>query len=490
MRMQLLQTGSISYSGVPAAFLPYARTADAHHALKPFVSGNTLKLDQAISRGEAAEVITALEDLQPTHVISVYTDVTTDAGKAAVSVMGEKKWMRAVSSTQFGFNQLLSPLEERQLLQKVMKDNSITILAPTPSTVTVHVDTQRTYAVPKLDLLQTVWNLLRNQYLYRSRLSDDEAGYRAAEALVDSLKDPYTVFMRPTSAQDFQTQLKGEVTGIGAQVEEKAGILTIVAPLPGSPAEKAGLQAGDQILSVNGMSLKGLSYEESVRNVRGPKGSTALLHIGRNGTEFDVSVVRDTVIVKELEWSMNGSIGVVSLHQFGEISQQTFRSEMQKLALQNPRAIILDLRNNPGGLLDVAGIVAGTFLPDGTVFASINTGTGGSIENDTTSGSPIFGASIPMVVLVNKGSASAAEIVSGALQDAGRAKVVGEVTFGKGTVQQVLNFNDGSSLKMTIAEWRTPKGRKIDGIGVTPDFAVSAIAGQDAVMQKALDLLR
>ena len=250
------------------------------------------------------------------------------------------------------------------------------------------------------------------------------------------------------------------------------------------------MQAGDQILSVNGRSLDGLSYEESVNLVRGPKGSTALLHISRNGAELDVTVVRDTVKITELEWKMNGSVAVVSLHQFGETSQANFRSEMVKVAAQNPHGIILDLRNNPGGLLDAAGIVVGTFLPDESVFVKIDTGTGGTIEQDVTSGSPVFDTSIPLVVLVNKGSASASEIVAGALQDTGRAQIIGETTFGKGTVQQVLNFNDGSSLKMTIAEWKTPKGRKINGIGVTPDIAVPAVAGQDAPMLRALSLLR
>jgi carboxyl-terminal processing protease len=278
------------------------------------------------------------------------------------------------------------------------------------------------------------------------------------------------------------------VTGIGAQVEQVSGVLTIVAPLTGSPAQKAGLKPGDQILSVNGESLDGLSYEDAVSKVRGPKGSTANLHIRRDGDDMNVTVVRDTVRVDDFTvTTTNNDVAVVALQQFGQLTDSEFRTKMAEVAKTSPRGIILDLRNNPGGLLDAAGVVTSAFLPVRSTYVQIIS------KSDTTEeytlDEPVVPSSIPLIVLINKGSASAAEIVAGALQDSGRATLVGETTFGKGTVQQLLEFNDGSSLKMTIAEWRTPKGRKIDGVGVKPDLEVVNSETGDEQMDRALGLI-
>jgi carboxyl-terminal processing protease len=273
-------------------------------------------------------------------------------------------------------------------------------------------------------------------------------------------------------------------------VEQKDNVLVIVSPLPGSPAEKAGLLPGDEILSVNDESLLNLGYQDAVDKVRGPKGSTANLVIRRNGSEIKVPVVRDTVTIPDLEVVYQDNVAIVKLHQFGQLTDTDFLQQMQEVKKKNPRGVILDLRNNPGGLLDAAKVVAGAFLPDGSPYVNIYEAGVADPEVDKTEGTPIFGSDVPMVILVNKGSASAAEIVAGALQDAGRAKLVGEQTFGKGTVQQIFTFGDGSSLKMTIAEWKTPLGRKIDGIGVAPDITLAASETGDVQLDRAMGLLR
>jgi carboxyl-terminal processing protease len=395
--------------------------------------------------------------------------------------------MKPVRKNLFGVSRPLTGKEARLLLRRVVQGVPAKDDSPVPKVrINIRVPKEE---LPKSDILNTIWQLLTEQYLYREKLKPDEAAYRAAEALVESLGDPYTVFMRPVKNEQFQTQIQGEITGIGAQVELRSGVLVIVSPLKGSPAEKAGLLPGDEIHAVDGESLKGLGLEDAVGKVRGPKGTTVKLRIHRNGAEFDVTVIRDVVRVPEIEISFQGSIAIVKLHQFGQITERDLRSLMEKVQEQKPTGLVLDLRNNPGGLLHAAEVVLSNFVPQGSPVAVILSPE--QEYTELTDDPPTIGASIPVVVLVNKGSASASEIVAGALQDAKRARVIGEQTFGKGYVQQVLQFNDGSSLKMTIAEYLTPSRHKVDGIGITPDRVIPMEAGgRDTQLLEALDLLR
>ncbi|MFH0851971.1 MAG: S41 family peptidase, partial [Candidatus Peregrinibacteria bacterium] len=307
------------------------------------------------------------------------------------------------------------------------------------------------------------------------------------EAIVKSLGDPYSTFYRPASARAFQSRIQGEVSGIGAQVEDREGVLTIVTPLPSSPAEKAGLKPNDEILAVDGVSILGLTYEEMVDHVRGPKGSVAKLKVRRNGTEMDIAVTRDTIKVPEIDIKWQEDVAVVRLLQFGKLTETDLRPEMKHIQEQDPQGVILDLRNNPGGLLNAATIVTANFLPKGSTVARIISNTGERM--DVTEDEPTIAATVPVIVLINGGSASASEIVAAALQDAGRATIVGEQSYGKGTVQEVLEFNDKSSLKLTIAEWKSPLGHKIDGAGVKPDVEV-ATAERDEQLARAIDLLK
>ncbi|MDD4318734.1 MAG: S41 family peptidase [Candidatus Peribacteraceae bacterium] len=483
-----LDQADVPYPDVPASLLPYVGAAQKRGALAAFSPGATIDLQRAITRGEALQVLVKLTGEKTSGKLTrSYSDVRTAAQKEAVLVALRQRWMRPLRNALFGMDVTLTPSEQRTLLKKASTSGTVRVVPPEPQTIRINIDGSA-QSLPKEEVLQTVWDLLNRQYLYKEKINGNEAGYRSVESLVESLEDPYTVFFRPSTAKEFQTQLQGEVTGIGAQVDQKDGILIIIAPLHGSPAERAGLQGGDEILSVNGESITGLPYEEAVSKVRGPKGTAANLHIRRNGTEFDVQVVRDTVRIDDLRVTYEGDIPVVKLTQFGQSVDRDFRKLMQDVALKNPRGLVLDLRNNPGGYLDAAGTAVSAFLPDRTPYVVIETAT--SSEPEVTNGKPVISSDTRMVVLVNKGSASAAEIVAGALQDHKRATVVGETTFGKGTVQQLISFTDGSSLKMTIAEWKTPNGRKIDGTGVTPDIAIASSTTTDLQLQRALELLR
>jgi carboxyl-terminal processing protease len=472
---------------IPTSFAPYVDTAEKLGALKAF--GRTIAVEKGITRGEAVQVLAALMQKSPMKATVRMSDVdaNSDLGKA-VQVAIEEGWLTPLRVNTFGVKKPLTGKEARLLLQRATTG---AIKVPTEGNAPII----RVYLKAKNSSLQKnklddVWDVLNRDYLYQDRMDSDAAMTKAIEGLVQSLNDPYTSYYKPAASKSFQDQLKGEVTGIGAQVEQKDGVLIIVAPLKGSPAERAGLQPGDQILSADGLALTGLGFEEAVSHVRGPKGSTVNLHIRRGPSEFDVSIVRDVVKVPEIEVIEQGSIAIVKLHQFGEITDTDLRGMLSKVQQHSPVGIILDLRNNPGGLLRAANTVVSNFLPKGSIVASIN----GRNEKyqEVTELEPTIDPRVKVVVIVNKGSASASEIVAGALQDSKRATIIGETTYGKGTVQQIVPFSDGSTLKMTIAEYLTPNEHKVDGVGITPDVSVDTkvVEGRDPAMERALDLAR
>lgn len=485
-------SAKLPYRRVPKDLEEVVRAAYAADALQTF--GNNLASAQPITRGQALEVIVALQHLtgEPTQQ---YRDAKAkDTLARAVQIAVDQGWMEPNSQTLFGVQEVLTGREGRLFLRKVLGEGGEQEEESPESIPTISIRfTQKSTSsagasqLPKAQILEALWRIINEDYLHADRINEEDAAYSAAEALVKSLNDSYSTFYRPAGSRAFQSQIQGEVSGIGAKVEEKDGVLTIVAPMPDSPAEKAGLKPGDQILAVNGEKIVGLPYEEMVDRVRGPKGTMALLKIRRNGTEFDVSVTRDTIKINEIEISWQGRVAVVHLTQFGKLTETDLRAKMADIQKQNPEGVILDLRNNPGGLLHAASLVASNFLPKGSAVAQIRARAGDRTE--ATADEPTIDASVPVVVLVNKGSASASEIVAGALQDSKRATILGEQTFGKGTVQEVLEFNDKSSLKLTIAEWLTPAGNKIDGIGVKPDVVVPT-GERDDQLVRAIELIQ
>lgn len=497
----LIPNKNLPYERIPTSLLPYVDAANRKNALGLF--GKELNLSRVILRGEALQFLVSLLELKGTEVANnTFTDVKAGTAEAkAVSIAIQKGWMKPQQNTVFGVKSPLKGVEAKALLQIALEldaaRKTTAVTAPTrsnssSSTPSVRFDlrtggTKTSSVLPKQQILEAIWKLINSEFLYDKNINSEEAAYKAIEGMVQSLNEPYTTFFRPSRNLNFQSQIDGEVTGIGAQVEMLEGVLTIVSPVRGSPAEAAGLQAGDQIISVDGQSLAGLGFVEAVDKVRGKKGSIAVVRIRRNGSEFDVSVKRDVIKIPEVIISWQGEVAVVALTQFGKLTERELRSHMLDIQAKNPKGFILDLRNNPGGLLTAAEKVVGNFVPKGSKVAEIH--FRGKTENVTTTEEPTINAKVPVVVLVNEGSASASEIVAGALQDHKRAKIVGVKTFGKGTVQEVLQFDDQSSLKMTVAEWLTPNSRKIDKVGVEPDIKVTE-NGRDEQMLKALDLLR
>lgn len=474
----------LPYTRYPRGMKKTLCTALEEGALGVFPYSKQYPLGKTITHGEAIQVLTALLNTQETANVSAFKDIRTDKERQAVMNAIALKWMTPVKANQFGLNNILSGSEAVSLLSAVLGQSTIKV-----PTITVTVSgSSDGVRLPKQDLLDTVWHLINRDYLRRDKIDAEEASYKAIEALVDSLKDPYTNFFRPSSASDFQSQIKGEVSGIGANIEDIDGIITVVSPLPGSPAEKAGIQAKDQILEANGVVLSGLGVEKAVTHIRGEVGTTVTLKIRRNNVDLTLQIVRNLISIPEIQVKWQGDIAIVQLAQFGETTEKQIRTVFSNVAKQNPRGIVLDLRNNGGGLLTAADTVVSNFMPIGTVVAKVEGRTETTLEK--TQDEPILDSKMKVVVLINKGSASASEIVAGALQDHKRATIVGSQSFGKGTVQEIIGFKSGEALKITIAEWLTPLGRKLDGIGVKPDIIVEKTTERDDQLQRALEILR
>ena len=338
-----------------------------------------------------------------------------------------------------------------------------------------------------------VWNLLKETY-YRQPLSDKELYYGALRGLVGSTEDPYTVFFDPKETKDFTESLEGSFDGIGAEIGVKEDQLQVVAPLPNTPAERAGLKPGDAILRIDGKDTTGMAVDEAVSLIRGPRGTKVVLTILSASAKEpkDVSITREKIVIESVRFEIGeDGIAVISLYFFNQEADGLFQQVVNEVLAKNAKGIILDLRSNPGGLLDVGIDIASTWIGDKPVV----------IEKSPSDSRTFSGTTEPRlkeistVVLVNGGSASASEILAGALQDYGLAKIVGTQTFGKGSVQDYRELPDGSAVKITVAEWLTPNGRSIQDTGITPDVVVEVIpadadAKRDAQKEKARELLR
>lgn len=325
-----------------------------------------------------------------------------------------------------------------------------------------------------LSLLWTVWDILDKDYLRETALDTQTMVYGAVRGVVDSLGDPYTIFMDPEETEQFSQSLEGQLEGIGAELTVEDNILKIVTPLRNSPAEKAGLQPGDIIYQIDGEFSMDLSFFEAVMKIRGEVGTPVTLSIIRGESEepFDVTMIRAEIdidsVTKEV---LDDGIVYLSVNQFSDTTSDEFGTAIADLILNEPKGLIIDLRYNGGGYLDIA-VEMLSYLLD-TDLPAVEIHERDAVNNETlvTNGGQKL-LDVPLVVLVNEGSASASEIVAGAIQDHERGIVMGTQTFGKGTVQEVEFLEDGSSVRLTIAEWFTPDGRAIQDVGLTPDIIV------------------
>lgn len=326
--------------------------------------------------------------------------------------------------------------------------------------------------------------------------------YGAAQGMVAALDDPYTVFLEPENAKMLEEDISGEFQGIGTTVDIKDKQLIIASPIKGTPADKAGLKPGDKILKINGTSTLDLSIDEAVKMIRGKKGTEVALTILRGEAKTEnikeIKIIRDVINIPSVEVevkkdSKGQQIADVKIYQFSNHTIQEFQEKMQPALDQGARKVIIDVRNNPGGLLDEAQGMAQFFLKKGNLI--VTEGKSKIMEEEkyiAPADGPL--STLPIVVLINQGSASASEILAAALKDNGRATLVGETTFGKGSVQMPLKLRENAMLKLTIAQWLTPKGEVIDKKGITPDIEVKISEDdikneKDPQLDKAIEIL-
>ena len=337
------------------------------------------------------------------------------------------------------------------------------------------------------------WNKVMDNFV--GNPDSQKMVYGAVKGMVEALGDPYSSFMEPGETRNFLEDLSGEISGIGAELDLREGKLLIVAPLSDSPAEKAGLKPQDQILKIDDESTENITLEEAVSKIRGNAGTKVKLTIIRTDWKEpqEIEIERAKIRIESVKWEIkDDNIAYIQINQFGDDTTDLIKAAAKEIENKKPKGIILDLRNNPGGYLEKAIDVTSIFMPSGTVVKEQF--KDGHIEEEKTSLDPILDK-YKLIILINKGSASASEIVAGALQDAGQGKLIGEKTFGKGSVQNLEQLAGGSTLRLTTAKWLTPKGRAIDEVGIEPDIKIEISdedqnAGRDSQLDRAIEMLK
>lgn len=362
------------------------------------------------------------------------------------------------------------------------------------------------------------WNILEERFVSATsteKTTAQEKLWGAIGGLTDSLGDPYTVFLPPEEKKIFESDISGNFEGVGMEIGKKDDILIVVAPLKGTPAEKAGLRSGDKIIQIDKTLTNDLSVDGAVRLIRGKRGTTVKLTILRegNGGPMDISVTRDVINIPTIETPTSGNrtgeasqsdkykklldekgVFVIRLYNFYSPSPGAFRQSLREFVESGANKLIIDLRGNPGGFLEASVDIASWFLPQGKTVVRENFGEGKGERLYRSKGYNIFGENSKFVILVDGGSASASEILAGALREHGKAVLVGAQTFGKGSVQELVPLTEDTSLKVTVAQWLTPQGMSISEGGLKPDYEVKITqedlsAGRDPQLEKAVELI-
>lgn len=347
-------------------------------------------------------------------------------------------------------------------------------------------------------LFWDTWDLVSREYVDKKALDPQKMFYGAIQGMVTAIGDPYTVFLPPEAQKNTKEELGGSFEGVGIQLGfSKEKRLVVQSPLDGTPASRAGIKAGDIILKINDKDATNLSLPEAVSLIRGPKGTTVSLQIFREGEDKpqDFALVRDTIIVKSAEFKLLRSpagkkVAYLKLQRFGERTFTEWTEAVSAALASSPEAVILDVRNNPGGFLDGAVFIASEFIDKGDIVIQENAQGAKQSFKVNRAGKL---TKLEMVVLINKGSASASEIVAGAIQDYKRGKLIGEGSFGKGTIQSSQDLPQGTGIHITTAKWLTPTGRWIHNSGLTPDVKVEDVPDKDEdkkdeILEKALEL--
>lgn len=346
-----------------------------------------------------------------------------------------------------------------------------------------------------------VWNILEEKFVPSSSttqpVSAENKIWRSIEGLAAAYGDPYTVFFPPVESKVFEEEISGSFGGVGMEVGISGGMLTVVAPLKGTPADNAGVKAGDKILYIGEKPTAGMTTDEAIRLIRGEVGTEVTITFGREGTEGPIvkKIVRAMIDIPTVNTKIvEEEVFVIELYNFSATSPNFFRRALREFIESKKDKLVIDLRNNPGGYLEAALDMASWFLPAGEVVVTEDFGGKQEPEVYKSKGYDIFNDNLKMAILVNEGSASASEIFAGAMREYGKAILVGETTFGKGSVQELVSVTDDTSLKVTVAHWLTPKGASISEGGLKPDIEVKITPEnskdvKDLVLEEAIKYL-
>ena len=349
--------------------------------------------------------------------------------------------------------------------------------------------------------LWKAWEVLEEKYVSSTstkQVTAEDKLWGTIQGLAGSYGDPYTVFMPPEDRKVFEADISGSFGGVGMEIGKRNDVLTVIAPLKGTPAAAAGILTGDKVLEINGDSTDKLSVDEAIRKIRGEVGTTVKLTIQREGsTELKpVSIVRAVISVPPLATELRADgIFVIELYSFSATSPGAFREALREFSVSGTDKLILDLRGNPGGFLEAAVDIASWFLPAGKVIVTEHFGGDKDDRIYRSKGYNVFTDNLKMAILINEGSASASEILAGALQQHTKEKLIGENSYGKGSVQELIPITSDTSLKVTVAQWLTPNGSSISDGGLKPDIEVKLTAedlekGKDPQLEKAVQLLK
>lgn len=345
------------------------------------------------------------------------------------------------------------------------------------------------------------WNVINEKFVptvgtSTERATDQARVWGAIEGMTHSLGDPYTTFFPPVEAKSFQEQISGNFEGVGMEVDIRDNVLTVVAPLKDTPAYRAGIKAGDKILKIDDKVTTNLSTEQAVNLIKGKKGTTVKFTIFREGSKepLIISVVRDVINIPTVDTETKGDVFIIHLYNFSATSPNLFREALREFIESGKYKLVIDLRGNPGGYLEAAIDMASWFLPSGKVVVKEDFRNAQDAQVYRSRGYNVFNDKLKLVVLIDGGSASASEILAGALKENGAATLVGTQSFGKGSVQELVPITTDTSLKVTIAKWLTPDGHSISNGGLTPDVVIKLDPDQfkqgvDTQMQKAIEIL-
>ncbi|MBI5412221.1 S41 family peptidase [Candidatus Peregrinibacteria bacterium] len=413
-----------------------------------------------------------------TPVVLPYRDLPGESAELPLVVRAmELKLVKPKNEKYFGIRNNLTRGEAVQMIYQME-------LATIDLTIS-SAGSQEKIDNPQLVKFLQIWNLIHKNYLHSSKIDDAKMINAALKEMTKTLGDTYSVYLNPNENKSLSDDLNGEIEGIGAYLEIQGDKIVIVAPIRGSPAERAGIKAGDIIRSVDSVNTEGMSLPEVASRIKGKRGTEVSLSLLRQEEIVNLKVVRDLITIVSVTLEVNGEIATIKLSQFGKQTMKELADAVEKIVKNiEIKGVVLDLRDNPGGFLDTAIGVLSYFLPPESVAVNIKYPRFDFIQYTNGKGEL---SRYPLVVLVNKGSASASEITAGAIQDLKIGKLIGEISFGKGTVQEINFFEDNSSLKLTVAEWLTSLGKSINGKGITPDIIVKNTEEDfDAQMERAL----